>query len=70
MRRFLVVVALAVSGCAKSGWVVDPRAGPGGLTLAAFTADVDPAAGTITFRTEPTLAGRIPVAPCMVVPER
>ncbi len=56
MKRFLVA-ALVLSGCAPQA-PKEPPLPPGMVTIATFTAAVDPVAGTISIRTNPTAAGR------------
>jgi hypothetical protein len=57
MRRLLSIAALVVVGCAAQK--VDEKPLPSGtVEVATFTAEVDPGAGTIQVRSQPTAAGR------------
>ncbi len=67
MKRLLVVVAIVAAGCASEK-AVDTSPEPRGLTLAYFTGVVDPAARTVTLRSEPTLAAQVIRAGPLVIP--
>ena len=57
MSRLPVIAALVVVGCAAQK-VAEKPLPAGTVEVATFTAEVDPGAGTIQVRSQPTAAGR------------